>query len=148
MEFSDHIDYIDAFKSGLITEEEVDLVQDHGEAGAGYVQDDDEVEEEYQEPVFSNKGNFKAFNPKLEPDADIFRLRWNDYESNVMESFRQLRADHDFFDVSFTTTDCGGRVLQAHKVTSKKNCGNLNTVGAGIPNMYRIHMVGVCSVFH
>ena len=49
--------------------------------------------------------------------ADIFRLRWNDHESNVMTSLRQLRDDEDFFDVSFTTVDSCGRVLHAHKVS-------------------------------
>jgi hypothetical protein len=48
--------------------------------------------------------------------ADIFRLRWNDHESNVMSALRQLRDDEDFFDVSFTTVDSCGRVLHAHKV--------------------------------
>ena len=48
--------------------------------------------------------------------CENFCLRWNDFESNVSSSFRELRAESDFFDVTLGCTDSGGRSLQAHKV--------------------------------
>ena len=52
--------------------------------------------------------------------TDNFCLRWNDFESNVACSFRELRAESDFFDVTLTCDgDDGqgqGHVLRAHKV--------------------------------
>jgi len=42
-----------------------------------------------------------------------FCLRWNDFESNISNSFRELRDDKDFFDV---TLACDDNQLQAHKV--------------------------------
>ena len=48
--------------------------------------------------------------------TENFCLRWNDFESNVSGSFRELREDSDFFDVTLATSDSGARTLQAHKV--------------------------------
>jgi hypothetical protein len=48
--------------------------------------------------------------------SENFCLRWNDFESNVSGSFRELREDSDFFDVTLATSDSGPRTLQAHKV--------------------------------
>ena len=48
--------------------------------------------------------------------SENFCLRWNDFESNVSGSFRELRDDSDFFDVTLATSDSGARTLQAHKV--------------------------------
>jgi len=42
-----------------------------------------------------------------------FCLRWNDFENNISTSFRELRDDKDFFDV---TLACDDNQLQAHKV--------------------------------
>ena len=42
-----------------------------------------------------------------------FCLRWNDFENNISNSFRELRNDKDFFDV---TLACEDNQLQAHKV--------------------------------
>merc|ERR1712106_1045814 len=42
-----------------------------------------------------------------------FCLRWNDFENNISSSFRELREDKDFFDV---TLACEDNQLQAHKV--------------------------------
>ena len=41
-------------------------------------------------------------------------LRWNDFERNISESFRELKNDKDFFDI--TLACAGGRQVQAHKV--------------------------------
>ena len=47
--------------------------------------------------------------------SDNFSLRWNDYESSMGTSFRELRNDSEFFDV---TLCCGNGVdtVPAHKV--------------------------------
>ena len=45
--------------------------------------------------------------------GDKFCLRWNDFENNISNSFKDLRDDKDFFDV---TLACNGNQLQAHKV--------------------------------
>jgi len=42
-----------------------------------------------------------------------FCLRWNDFEKIISSSFRDLREDKDFFDV---TLACDDNQLQAHKV--------------------------------
>ena len=42
-----------------------------------------------------------------------FCLRWNDFESIISTSFRELREDKDFFDVTLV---CDDNQLQAHKV--------------------------------
>ena len=45
--------------------------------------------------------------------GEKFCLRWNDFEKNISSSFRELKEDKDFFDV---TLACEGNQLQAHKV--------------------------------
>merc|ERR1712217_737643 len=45
--------------------------------------------------------------------GDKFCLRWNDFENNISNSFKELRDDKDFFDV---TLACNGDQIQAHKV--------------------------------
>jgi len=42
-----------------------------------------------------------------------FCLRWNDFENNISSSFRELRDDKDFFDVTLV---CNDNQVQAHKV--------------------------------
>merc|ERR1712129_23422 len=46
-------------------------------------------------------------------NGEKFCLRWNEFESNISSSFRELRDDKDFFDV---TLACDDNQLQAHKV--------------------------------
>jgi hypothetical protein len=48
--------------------------------------------------------------------AEKFCLRWNDFESNISSSFRELRDDSDFFDVTLCCGEDGRHQLQAHKV--------------------------------
>ena len=48
--------------------------------------------------------------------GDSFRLRWNDFGTNIMGSMQQLREDEDFLDVSLVTSDSGSKVLEAHRV--------------------------------
>jgi len=45
---------------------------------------------------------------------DNFCLKWNEFDANIRESFRKLRQDKRFFDVTLATDD--GRHIQAHKL--------------------------------
>jgi hypothetical protein len=45
--------------------------------------------------------------------GEKFCLRWNDFEKNINTSFKSLREDKDFFDV---TLACGNSQIQGHKV--------------------------------
>ena len=46
-------------------------------------------------------------------ENEKFCLRWNDFERNISKSFKELRDDKDFFDV---TLACDDDQIQAHKV--------------------------------
>ena len=46
--------------------------------------------------------------------SEKFCLRWNDFESNVSKSFRNLRMEEDFYDVTLISSD--HRKLRAHKL--------------------------------
>merc|ERR1719481_278131 len=45
---------------------------------------------------------------------DKFSLRWNDFEANFKDGFRELREDKRLCDVTLATDD--GRYIQAHKI--------------------------------
>ena len=45
--------------------------------------------------------------------SENFCLRWNDFETNINEAFRDLRASKDFLDVTLV---CEDEQIQAHKV--------------------------------
>ena len=45
---------------------------------------------------------------------DKFCLNWNGYNTSIRESFRKLREDQSFFDVTLVTDD--GQHIQAHKI--------------------------------
>ena len=45
--------------------------------------------------------------------TEKFCLRWNDFESNISVSFRELREDNELFDI---TLACEEEQVQAHKV--------------------------------
>ena len=45
--------------------------------------------------------------------GENFCLRWNDLENNISSSFRELRDDKDFFDITLV---CDDNQLEAHKV--------------------------------
>ena len=47
-------------------------------------------------------------------NSELF-FRWNDFESNISTSFRELRDDSEFFDVTLCC-DNGTDLVQAHKV--------------------------------
>ena len=46
-------------------------------------------------------------------ESEKFCLRWNDFETNISNAFRELREEKDFFDV---TLACDDSQIQAHKV--------------------------------
>lgn len=45
-----------------------------------------------------------------------YSLRWNDFHSSILSSFRHLQDEGDFVDV---TLACDGRSFSAHKVYFK-----------------------------
>jgi len=45
--------------------------------------------------------------------SEKFCLRWNEFENNISQAFKELRDDKDFFDV---TLACDDEQIQAHKV--------------------------------
>ena len=52
--------------------------------------------------------------PGVGQPQECFVLKWNDYHTNVADSFKSMRADGDFLD---TTVACNGsEQLQAHRV--------------------------------
>ena len=46
-------------------------------------------------------------------ESEKFCLRWNDFETNISNAFKELREENDFFDV---TLACDDSQIQAHKV--------------------------------
>jgi len=46
-------------------------------------------------------------------ESEKFCLRWNDFETNISEAFKEIREEKDFFDV---TLACDDNQIQAHKV--------------------------------
>jgi len=45
--------------------------------------------------------------------SEKFCLRWNDFESNISSTFKEIREDKDFFDI---TLACDDEQIQAHKM--------------------------------
>ena len=43
-----------------------------------------------------------------------FCLQWNDFEASIRESFKDLREEQNYFDVTLATDD--GYYIEAHKV--------------------------------
>ena len=46
-------------------------------------------------------------------NSEKFCLRWNDFETNISEAFRELREQKDFFDITLV---CENEQVQAHKI--------------------------------
>ena len=44
-----------------------------------------------------------------------FLLRWNDFESNISASFKEIRSENEFYDVTLSV-EGGNEQVQAHKV--------------------------------
>eukprot|EP00096_Caligus_rogercresseyi_P002608 TRINITY_DN147_c0_g1_i13.p1 TRINITY_DN147_c0_g1~~TRINITY_DN147_c0_g1_i13.p1 ORF type:complete len:319 (+),score=92.34 TRINITY_DN147_c0_g1_i13:361-1317(+) len=70
--------------------------------------------------------------------SDNFCLRWNDFESNVSSSFRELREEKDLFDVTLVTDS--EKEFKAHKVIlsacSSFFKGVLRRMGSPSPLIY------------
>nr|XP_040565426.1 protein tramtrack, beta isoform-like isoform X5 [Lepeophtheirus salmonis] len=70
--------------------------------------------------------------------SDNFCLRWNDFESNVSSSFRELREENDLFDVTLVTDS--EKEFKAHKVIlsacSSFFKGILRRMGSPSPLIY------------
>ena len=47
-------------------------------------------------------------------NVEKFCLRWNEFETNIRESFREMREDQNHFDVTLATDD--GHQVQTHKM--------------------------------
>jgi hypothetical protein len=47
-------------------------------------------------------------------NMDKYCLKWNEFESNIRESFRNLREEQRLFDVTLATDD--GHHFKAHKI--------------------------------
>ena len=47
-------------------------------------------------------------------NSEKLYLKWNDYENNIMSTFREFRSDQDFTDVTLACED--GQQVEAHKV--------------------------------
>ena len=46
--------------------------------------------------------------------AEKLRLQWNDFKENITSSFKELRENREFTDVTLACED--GQQLEAHKV--------------------------------
>ena len=47
-------------------------------------------------------------------NSETLCLQWNDFKENITASFRDLREDKDFTDITLACED--GKLLDAHKV--------------------------------
>lgn len=50
------------------------------------------------------------------PSDQQYALKWNDFQSSILSSFRHLRDEEDFVDV---TLACDQRSFTAHKVRQR-----------------------------
>ena len=46
-------------------------------------------------------------------ENERLRLKWEDFQTNLQESFRELRSDFDFTDVTLV---CEDQIIKAHKI--------------------------------
>ena len=73
--------------------------------------------------------------------TDEFCLQWKDFESNIGQSFRDLREEKDLFDITLVCDDCQ---IQAHKVILSACSTFFRTVLRRHPNPHPlIYMKGV-----
>ena len=81
---------------------------------------------------------------------DKYCLKWNEFEANIRESFKTLREEERFFDVTLATDD--GHQIQAHKmilsagsnffsdIFLKNNHSNMLIYLKGISSAYLQHV--------
>ena len=48
-------------------------------------------------------------------EKEVLSLKWNNFQDNIQSTFRDLREDHDFADVTLVCTD-SGQQIKAHKI--------------------------------
>ena len=46
--------------------------------------------------------------------SEKFRLKWNDFQTNITNTFRKLRSEEDFYDVIIVSDD--RHKISAHKI--------------------------------
>ena len=46
--------------------------------------------------------------------AEKFRLKWDDFQQNISNSFKELRHDHDFTDVTLVCEN--KKLIEVHKI--------------------------------
>lgn len=61
----------------------------------------------------NNTNSVKMEPPPLSPSEQQYSLKWNDFQTSILSSFRHLRDEEDFVDV---TLACDKRSFTAHKV--------------------------------
>ena len=66
-----------------------------------------------QKPKLEIVSREKLHRISVMASLEKFCLRWNDFETNVSQAFRELREEKDFFDV---TLACEDEQVSAHKV--------------------------------
>merc|ERR1712210_280934 len=75
--------------------------------------------EDFYRSIRTLQSHQRRFRPQhrtiIMGSSDNFCLRWNDFESNISTSFRELRDDSEFFDVTLCC-DNGTDIVPAHKV--------------------------------
>ena len=54
-----------------------------------------------------------CFKLKIKMAGQQYCLRWNDFQSNMVSSFKHLRSEKNFLDV---TLACDGQTCKAHKM--------------------------------
>ena len=62
---------------------------------------------------FAAKSQLKRSIGKMN-NSEKFCLKWNDFETNIRNSFRGLREEQDYFDVTLACDD--GHLIEAHKI--------------------------------
>ena len=75
-------------------------------------------------------------------NRETFCLRWNEFETNIRESFRELREDKNYFDVTLASDD--GQLIQAHKIILSAGSKFFNEIlkKADHPSPF-IHLKGI-----
>ena len=58
--------------------------------------------------------NMSMLSTKKSMSTEKFCLKWNDFQSNISESFKELRDDPDFCDVTLVSE--GNQQINAHKI--------------------------------
>ena len=55
----------------------------------------------------------KTIMASAQPTTEQYCLRWNDFQSNIMGAFSDIRDEEDFLDVTLVSD---GQIVRAHKL--------------------------------